>query len=102
MSSLCPRCGIRIGFWEMIRFIRLKSIICPGCGRFIALDKKGRMALMAPVIISFFLIFAILKVSGRPVFILAIIAAGFAAGAFMAGIYGKLYPVENGDGRENE
>jgi hypothetical protein len=55
------------------------------------------MVLILPVLISMLLIFVMLRLRGSPVFILAIIAAGFAAGAFLAGIFGDLYPAESDD-----
>lgn len=91
MRLTCPACGRRVSIWEVPRFFRLKSVICPGCKKQISMDQTGRRALVLPVIGSLFLFGGLLRFGGGGILLLVMLAAGFIMGAFLAGRFGTLY-----------
>ena len=90
VSLTCPKCDQRISRWEVPKFIRLASIICPQCNSSLSLDKDGRAALWIPIIISVILIVISIKANNNEFISVILLFAGFVIGSFCGDKYGTL------------
>ena len=76
MSLECPRCSNRVSGMDLLKFLRMTSIMCLECTALLSLDEKGRSALTTSI------------VGAVLVAIIARMVAGTNAVAVVAGIVG--------------
>jgi predicted RNA-binding Zn-ribbon protein involved in translation (DUF1610 family) len=85
---VCPQCRQPLGRWQILWFLRLFAFPCPACGVQVAIDEKGRLALVATVMAAVFIgtLTGVLTDSGE---LAAFAALGvLVLGAYLAGRVG--------------
>ena len=91
MSLICPKCQNKLSRWEVVKFIRLKTLYCSKCSSPLSLDNHGRTALWLPIILSLILIVIFMNAYNLAFIPFILMVAGFVAGALCGDRYGTIY-----------
>ena len=90
MAIQCPKCRRGIPRWQLIGLVRLFSISCPHCHSLVSIDGRGRIALIATILVSILLGGFLQRITGFELVLPAAVVAGTVAGCVVSPRVGRL------------
>jgi uncharacterized protein (DUF983 family) len=100
MVLRCPECSHGLGYAELLKFWRLQSIGCPGCGAPLSMDKRGRAALVLSPLASIPVGAYLMAQTGSEFLLAVAVIAGIIVGCILCADVGRVFVPD--DSRENE
>jgi phage FluMu protein Com len=86
----CPRCGHGVAWWRSLGFLRFLSIGCPRCHSVLAIDDRGRAAIVGSIAVALVPAVFVESATDSATAVGLTIIAGVLAGCLVATRVGRL------------